>query len=83
MFGKRLRQARMDAGLTQQALADLIGVSLRNYQNYEQGSRNPPLDTLASIAATLRVSADYLLGLTDHSEPYERRWILLDNADER
>lgn len=34
-----LKQARLDAGMTQQQVADVLGISLRYYQNIEQGSR--------------------------------------------
>lgn len=34
-----LKKARQDAGLTQQAIADKIGISLRYYQQIESGDR--------------------------------------------
>lgn len=34
-----LKKARQDAGLTQQAMADKLGISLRYYQNIEAGER--------------------------------------------
>lgn len=36
---EKLKKARQDAGLTQQALADRLGISLRYYQNIESGNR--------------------------------------------
>ena len=48
MFRKRLREARISANLTQQRMADLLGISLNGYQKYEQGETQPPLDTLVS-----------------------------------
>ena len=36
---KNLRDERKKKGLTQQAVADLLGISLRYYQNIEQGTR--------------------------------------------
>lgn len=68
MFFMRLRAARVQNKLTQQAMADRLGVSLNGYQKYEQGERQPPLDTLVKIADILDVSTDYLLGRID-SEP--------------
>lgn len=61
MFGKKLREARMERHYTQQRLADEVGVALRTYQCYEQGVREPPLDTLVKLADTLQVPTDYLL----------------------
>ena len=37
---ERLRAARKAAGMTQQAMADRLGISLRYYQNIEAGERN-------------------------------------------
>lgn len=61
MFGKRLRQARMNSGYTQQALSDLVGLALRSYQCYETGTRQPSLDMLVKLADALDVPTDYLL----------------------
>ncbi len=35
----KLKEARLAAGLTQQQMADRLGISLRYYQNIEAGSR--------------------------------------------
>lgn len=65
MFCKRLREARMRRGFTQPQLADILGVALRTYQQYEQGIRNPSFDSLVLLADTLDVSTDWLLDRTD------------------
>lgn len=36
---ENLKRARKEKGLSQQALADLLGISLRYYQNIEKGDR--------------------------------------------
>lgn len=61
MFGKRLRQIRMERGLTQQKTADALEMTLRSYQRYEGGHCEPPLNTLIAIADLFNVSIDYLL----------------------
>ena len=61
MFCKRLRAVRMARKFTQQRLADAVGLALRSYQCYEQGEREPSLDTLVKLADTLDVPTDYLL----------------------
>lgn len=60
-FCKRLREMRMERQMTQQAVADAIGVVLRTYQCYEQGTREPSLKTLKCLADVLDVSVDHLL----------------------
>lgn len=61
MFCKRLRATRMARKMTQQRLADAVGMALRSYQCYEQGVREPSLDMLVKLADTLDVPTDYLL----------------------
>ncbi len=61
MFCKRLREVRMARHFTQQRLADSVGLALRSYQCYEQGTREPPLDMLVKLADVLEVPTDYLL----------------------
>lgn len=61
MFCKRLREVRMTRHFTQQRLADSVGLALRSYQCYEQGTREPPLDMLVKLADVLEVPTDYLL----------------------
>lgn len=61
MFNKKLRSMRMARHFTQQRLADSIGIALRTYQCYEQGTREPSLDLLVKLADVLEVPTDYLL----------------------
>lgn len=39
----QIKQARLAAGLTLQAAADLIGVGLKQWQHYESGYSKPPV----------------------------------------
>ena len=64
-LGGNIREARIRAKLTQPQMADALGLSLRTYQKYEEGSRRPPLETLVGIALKLHVSTDWLLGIGD------------------
>lgn len=61
MFCKQLRDTRMKRNFTQQRLADAVEISLRSYQKYEQGVREPSLDMLVRLADVLEVPTDYLL----------------------
>ena len=63
-FTWNLREARIAAGLTQQAAADLFGIRLRGYCRWEKGETEPPFSTLVLMAQTLNVSLDYLFGLS-------------------
>lgn len=37
-----IKEARQAAGLTQQAMSDLLGIPKRNIENWEGGQRKPP-----------------------------------------
>jgi len=52
-FGGLLRRHRMEAGLTQEALAERAGVSARNVQNLERAENRPLVDTARRLADAL------------------------------
>jgi transcriptional regulator with XRE-family HTH domain len=60
-FGKRMKELRVQHGMTQQALADKISVD-RSYLGFlERGERNPSLEVIIKISKALEVKADELL----------------------
>jgi transcriptional regulator with XRE-family HTH domain len=59
----RIRRARKDRGLTQVTLAASLGTSQGVVSAWETGERTPTVEGLASLATTLGVSADWLLGI--------------------
>ena len=65
LFKERLKELRIEKGLTQTQLAKELRVNPRTIRNWEVGERQPDLDTLEVIAKYFNVSYDYLLGLTD------------------
>lgn len=58
----KLKQFRVDAGLTQAKLADAVGVSQPNYQRWEVGSAPIPDDKLKKLAKVLKTSSDAIRG---------------------
>lgn len=60
-FGKRIQESRKKAGLTQEQLADLMGVDRTHITKIEGGTRACSIDFLAELTSALSVSADYLL----------------------
>ena len=70
LFGKRLRILRADKGISQQRVANEIGVTKVGYQNYEYGRKMPSFGRVPKLAAYFNVSTDYLFGLTDEPHPY-------------
>ena len=66
MIGKRIRAARMARKLTQQNVADALGVTINSYQKYEQSERSPSLETLVKIADLFSVPTDRILCRDDY-----------------
>ena len=63
LFGRRLVELRKSKGITQEVLAEKVGLSRRAVAYYEtEGSRPPAGDALLKIAQVLGVSVDELLG---------------------
>ena len=52
-IGKRIRDARKAAGLTQEELAERIGTSSVAVAQWETGRRNPKMGTVSKLAAAL------------------------------
>lgn len=66
-FGKKLKKLRLSQKLTQQQLADRIGVAKSVVSYYESGDRYPSYDVLVRIARIFHTSTDYLLDVSkDH-----------------
>lgn len=66
MFHDRLRATRISRGYTLQKTADSLDISLRTYQNYEAGIREPNLALLSLMADFFNVPVDFLLGRDDY-----------------
>ena len=62
---KRLRDLREDHDKTQQQIAEVLGTSQTMYARYERGANELPLRHLVTLCRYYRVSADYILGLSD------------------
>jgi len=65
---RRIRDLREDADLTQREIAEILNCSQRVYSNYERGELDIPTEILIRLANFYDVSADYILGRTDHRE---------------
>lgn len=63
-IGRKIVELRSDKGLTQERLAEIIGVSREMLAYYEGGKRKIKIDILVKTAEYFNVSADYLLGRT-------------------
>lgn len=59
----RIKEARQAANLTQQQLAEMLGIKGTTLSGYEIGAHDPKSDTLVDIARICNTSVDYLLGI--------------------
>jgi transcriptional regulator with XRE-family HTH domain len=67
-FGDRLRALRLERDLTQQQLADKIGLVKSSISAYEQNAKYPSIEVLIKICECFNVSSDYLIGISDSME---------------
>ncbi len=58
----RLKEARKAKGLTQQDVANYVGISQNNYSYWENGKVKIDNDSIKKLADLFDVSVDYLLG---------------------
>ena len=72
----RIRDLREDHDLLQKDIAAYLQCTQVCYSNYETGKRDIPTDVLKALALYYDTSIDYLLGLTDESNPYPRKIIV-------
>ncbi len=63
-MGQRVARLRKERGITQQELAERLGVSQPIVSDYERGALRLHGDLIVKLTEILRVSSDELLGLT-------------------
>lgn len=68
-FGERMQEIRIDKGLIQKDIADLLKVTVATISHYEQNTHSPDVQTIAEISKFLNVSSDYLLGIINEPMP--------------
>lgn len=70
MVKNRIRDLREDHDLTQQKVADAIGITQRKYSYLEIGVQPLTDEILVRLSRFYQVSIDYLLCQTDRPERY-------------
>lgn len=69
-MGTRMKAARKELHLTQEDMADKLGVSVKHYSGIERGVAGISLETLVNISNILNISLDYLVKGNAMSENY-------------
>ena len=73
MLLERLSELREKNSLSQEQVAQIIGVARNTYSSYENGKREMDYDNLIKLANYYKVSLDYLFGRSNvplHQESY-------------
>lgn len=73
-LGKRIKEARINKGITQEELGKAIGVAKSTVAGYESGNSNPDVSKMYSIMETLGVDANFL---------YQDEMISLENSTKK
>ena len=68
IFADRIRDLRIERGLTQEEVGKIIGVKRYAVYSYEKGRACPEMKGLVALADYFDVSMDYLAGRTDKRE---------------
>ena len=81
-FSEKLKDLRIEHGDTQSGLATKLNVSQNAVYNWENGKREPNLETILRIADIYCVSTDYLMGLSDKEENLCNMTAFVDEIDD-
>ena len=84
MIGARIKQARIASGLSQEALAQQLGVSTMAVSKYERDAMNPSSDVLIKMSGALQVRTEYFFRQVqlDITEPDFRKDKKLSGAEQ-
>lgn len=61
-IGERIKKARLERGMSQEELGNLLDVSKVSICGYENGGRFPSLETFENMVKYLKLSPNYILG---------------------
>ena len=79
LLGKRIKELRKEKGLTQEQLAETVGIEPNNLSRIEKGRNYPTPENLLKIANALNVSVDKLY-IFEHHKQYAKIKEELTNA---
>lgn len=77
MIGEKIKQRRKQLGLTQEQLAEKVGVKKTSISNYEVNLNSPPEKVIIKIMKALECDANYLFG------DYERDNLILTKHENK
>lgn len=80
-FSENLKNYRKESGLTQEKLADYLGIAFQTISKWERGETYPDITMLPEIASFFKVSVDDLLGVNraESKKEIEEQLYIYDN----
>jgi len=89
-FGHRLKLMRAEKNMTLEEMGRLLGTSKQVLSRYENGQREPKINTVKLYAEKLHVDLPYLIGESEQRQPLhvdgdspEKLWVVSSNGDQR
>ena len=70
-LNKRIKQFREYNNLKPEIIAEAIGVSLSEYESFEDGTSTPTIDIIKKLAKSYKVTDDEFLGYTPRLAVYD------------
>lgn len=77
----RLKEIRLNAGLTQKDMAEQLNCSIPVYSRYETEKRNMDYNTLIQLSKILKVSIDYILENDNYALETKKNDITYDSLN--
>lgn len=81
LLGKRIKDLRKSAGLTQEKLAELIDIETGSLSGIESGRHYPSLPTLVKIANNLNIEINSLFKFASDVSTAEMKNCIIKNID--
>lgn len=81
LLGKRIKELRKEAGLTQEKLAELIEIETTSLSGIESGRHFPSMPTIEKIAVNLNVEIKALFDFNHHISIDEMKKSIIKNID--
>lgn len=66
-IGDKIRELRIRKGMTQQELADIMGITYTSVSYWESGKSKPDIFQIKKLSEYFHVTTDYIYGLTDEN----------------
>ena len=83
-IGRRIREARKEMSLSQEALGEMVGLSTSHVCHMEGGNTKPSLNSLVLVANALHVTMDMLLSDNTDIPPYKDKFLsMLQDCSEQ